>query len=643
MLQRVCSLLRMNPPVILNRGLLFASGSVVPTDDTDGYQPGGFFQDTTNGIVYINEGSVTSCEFNAVTTGGLADVLTIGAFASLLQGSGIPISSSQTAAARIYSDDAGANIATSCRGLLSRFLLTVDASGSSIRALMGQLKLATGVDVTTGIYTAVQGYVELAGTHSVKTGATFSCFDASLEVATALTVDSGGEACGLHVETTGAGSITNNGTCAGILISNASGAPRWPIGLYITGGSAYAAVKVGVQDTGVDLTTTYPFAVEVHCEANADVVAGDTGSTAGIYARYALEVAQTSNCAHIGIFGKLRVKANLGEGNHAGVMGWVEISGSTILGGSATTTTAAGSFAVIAAAGLNLSTGHLNGVLVDCSVDDSATIGGTLAGIRLKKSSGCHPWSTGIQIEAASCTSGIDIKAGTTPNTTRTNHALVIGGRGAAELTVTFTANTALHYEPIQTNFDMAGVASTSASTVNIWQGGITHDTTDMVYLRLKFTDLLTTVKKDVQDVYIHQGEIIFGAASIAASGEVAGIGLVIDGGADAVTCAAYRGINVTMRGAGTPSDAHGIVVHAQSGVFIRDGFRAVAGGTMDAAIRCGDGAYANGPTCFAAFPLTGVDPVVTAGAITHAGTIRKIRCRIGTVEYFFLVSTAPA
>ena len=646
MKERVTSLLRMQPPVLLDRGLLFLSGATVPSDGTDGYQPGCFFQDTTNGIVYVNEGSVTSCEFNAVTTGGLADVLTIGAFASLLQGSGIPISSSQTGAALVYSDDAGTNIATSCRGLLSRFLLTVDASGSSIRAAMGQLKLATGVDVTTGIYTAVQGYVELAGTHSVQTGATFSCFDASLEVTTALTVDSGGEACGLHVETTGAGSITNNGTCAGILVSNAASAPRWPIGLYITGGSAYAAIKVGVQDTGVDLTTTYPYAVEVHCEANADVVAGLTGHTAGFYVRYALETAQTSNTAHVGVFGKLRVKANLGEGDHAGVKGWVEISGSTILGGSSTTTTSAGTFAVIAASTLNLSTGHLNGIVVDCSVDDSATIGGTLAGIRIKKSSGCYAWPTGIQLESASCTTGINIACGTTPNTSRTNHALVIGGRSTAELTVTFTANTALHYEPIQTNFDMAGVAPTSESTVNVWQGGITHDTRDMANLRLKFTDLLTTVAFDCKDVYIHQAEIIL-SGTTTVSREVAVLGLVCNAGSGTITCGTYNGVNITMRGSGTPAHAAGLMIHTTSSAVVAYGLKIY--GTPQPTIGLCMGDYANdnqGPTHLLFVPSgpgADVGPVVQSA--TGAGTAAEgsIKIKVGSSTKYLQYFTASS
>ncbi len=107
MQQRICDMIKMKPPVNADRGVLSASGATVPTDGTDGYQASCYFQDTTNGIIYINEGSVTSCEFNSSTTGGASDILTIGAFSSLTAGSGIAISSTQTGAAKIYSDDNG--------------------------------------------------------------------------------------------------------------------------------------------------------------------------------------------------------------------------------------------------------------------------------------------------------------------------------------------------------------------------------------------------------------------------------------------------------------------------------------------------------------------------------------------------------
>jgi hypothetical protein len=61
----------MSPP-INTRGLLFASGPTVPANGTDGYQPGCLFLHTdgsAGGVLYVNEGSVTLCDFNAVASG----------------------------------------------------------------------------------------------------------------------------------------------------------------------------------------------------------------------------------------------------------------------------------------------------------------------------------------------------------------------------------------------------------------------------------------------------------------------------------------------------------------------------------------------------------------------------------------------
>lgn len=71
MLQRICSLLKIKPPVQDNAGLLLASGATVPADGTAGYQPGCLFQHTDgttyNTVLYCNVGTATSCDFNVVT------------------------------------------------------------------------------------------------------------------------------------------------------------------------------------------------------------------------------------------------------------------------------------------------------------------------------------------------------------------------------------------------------------------------------------------------------------------------------------------------------------------------------------------------------------------------------------------------
>jgi len=53
-------------------GILDAYGNTVPTDATSGYAIGCLFQHTDGGdatALYVNEGTASSCNFNAVTVG----------------------------------------------------------------------------------------------------------------------------------------------------------------------------------------------------------------------------------------------------------------------------------------------------------------------------------------------------------------------------------------------------------------------------------------------------------------------------------------------------------------------------------------------------------------------------------------------
>jgi hypothetical protein len=304
-----------------------------------------------------NKGNVYS--YAITVSGDKAESQSIGSQANTA-GSGVPVSTTYPGSFRVFSDDAGLNIADSVRGIQSRFLLTVDHSAGTIRAMQGQLKLATGVDVTTGVYTALQGYVEMVGTHICKTGAYFSAIDASVEIGTSLTVDSGGSFYGLHVETTGAGTITNNGLCAGIGITKAVGAPSWPYGIYIVPGSATAGLVMGQKSSSAALG--HPIGV-----ANSGDTAGDkaiaifaddanavlASDAQGINSRCLILAAQTGTYGMTALRGHLRIVASVTPSASKGFYGtesYVEASGTYTIGnGSA--------LAILAAAGASVELG----------------------------------------------------------------------------------------------------------------------------------------------------------------------------------------------------------------------------------------------------------------------------------------------
>jgi hypothetical protein len=70
MLPRLKSLLKIFGPPPSTTGLLLVAGPTVPTDGTAGYATGCLFQHTDGGdgtALYVNEGTVLLCDFNAIT------------------------------------------------------------------------------------------------------------------------------------------------------------------------------------------------------------------------------------------------------------------------------------------------------------------------------------------------------------------------------------------------------------------------------------------------------------------------------------------------------------------------------------------------------------------------------------------------
>ena len=247
--------------------------------------------------------------------------------------------------------------------------------------------------------------------------------------------------------------------------------------------------------------------------------------------------------------------------------------------------------------------------------------------------------TTGISMTGTMTTS-IDFTSATiSPDADRTNSVIAIGDR-LGEKTITLPASASQNLDPIQINLNIAGSNPSSTSTINSIYQNITHDTTAMANLRLKCADWSIVVAKNVQDVYVYQGEIDF-SGTTTASGEVAVMGLVLNSGT-ATSCNSWRVLNCTLRGTAAPADAHGIMINAEEGLTVADGIRLMGTG-MQQAIRIGDGSYGQSPVNFVGFPEAGTAPVSTFNGTAHGGTIVKIACKVGSATYYMLASTAPA
>lgn len=153
MIERVCSLLKMMVPE-RNRGYLFASGTTVPTDGDDGYQTGCIFQQTDGGeetALYVNEGSVTSCNFNAVKSPDTMELFDLSDVGTLDYSAGNLL---------VGDGDSYESVAVSgpfnltAAGLLSMDSATVAAAGSvqgDAAELADGFSLVTAADGTKGV------------------------------------------------------------------------------------------------------------------------------------------------------------------------------------------------------------------------------------------------------------------------------------------------------------------------------------------------------------------------------------------------------------------------------------------------------------------------------------------------------------
>lgn len=195
-------------------------------------------------------------------------------------------------------------------------------------------------------------------------------------------------------------------------------------------------LKLGSQGTGIPTSTASPFAAEIHAKTNADdvLVAGDSGLSCGIRCRYEISKAQTNNISLVGVEGRLRVKAGIADGNHAGVMGTIEADAAMPFTGISTTQRSAGAFAIELGASCTFAStsGWLIGVSIDSSVHGTQTGMGniTFAGIRIKKSSGKMAWEYGITFDPADVKVGLYIPGGTASDTGTSGTAIQIGSFG---------------------------------------------------------------------------------------------------------------------------------------------------------------------------------------------------------------------
>lgn len=255
MIGRVCSLLRVNPPLIANRGLLWSSGETVPANATDGYQTGAIFMQTDGAAgtaLYVNEGSITSCSFVPVgqsQAGAVAIAktgsLTLGTFSSSTSGSGKPLSDSVNVAVGIYVDDNGASVGsgTLMRAIRGRTLLTYTAGNreQEVASIIGQVNSVGGTNRHN--MCGVMGSYELSGTATLTVDGQVYTTDSWIQAAVIgrvgvgsakTTINTNGVLAGVAAMSNTTSFVANNGIFPAFYAGRWSGSSltQWSHGIY---------------------------------------------------------------------------------------------------------------------------------------------------------------------------------------------------------------------------------------------------------------------------------------------------------------------------------------------------------------------------------------------------------------------------
>jgi hypothetical protein len=234
MIERLCGIIRMTPPNNEDSGLLFDSGATVPTDGTAGYQTGCLFQHTdgsTGTALYQNEGTNTSCDFNAVAAITAAQEALLGATAGTV------------AASKAVIVDASSDI-TGFRHITATGTVQAEQITSTDDATVaGKVTVGEEIQLTAGAATAA---VALRLGDTATEGLEIKVYDGLTSLTNAVSTDT---AC---VIPAGAVILSVQGNLAKAVTGDASGDDLLAkIGIGISGGDedAYAEFAALTKNT----------------------------------------------------------------------------------------------------------------------------------------------------------------------------------------------------------------------------------------------------------------------------------------------------------------------------------------------------------------------------------------------------------
>ena len=208
----------------------------------------------TDSVLKASDTGSTSAHVIDMADGFLGSFVETGTYSSAAD-KGITLSDSNTRPVSFLFDDSAAALTGNNRAVLSRVYLATDqGSGGTIVSIQGQLKIADNENFTAGRFCGVDGYMEFGGTSSIGSGSYVSAMNARVDVAASktVTVSSGGYLCGIHVHTTGTGTLTSTGSSYGIYINDQGTVDDWKVGIGIA--NSTTGVDIGAWTTAVNFS-----------------------------------------------------------------------------------------------------------------------------------------------------------------------------------------------------------------------------------------------------------------------------------------------------------------------------------------------------------------------------------------------------
>jgi len=625
MLQRIAGLLRHLPPLTVNRGLLYGSGPAVPTDADDGWQTGATFAHTDGGsgtALYVNEGSVTSCNFNTFVTAGYASPLTItptttGTFLDFeleTEWTGGTLIRADFGSATVFASsaigmslDLGANATATHEQDVTGILLTLPASTNS--AASPDLK-GLQVAVTGAMTTAVSGAATYRG----------------VQIATPAITQTAGTVITHGVHVTG-GTITS-GTAVGIELAGA-----WTTGLIIntcTGSAITCIDPITISPNAAG--TLLDFVLETEWVSGTLIRADFSGSTTysaavvGLSLDLGTNIVATSEQDVTGISVVLPASTNTaaspdlkGVVVSGGAITAATSGDPTFMGVQITTPAINCTLDSIVCSGLDITTGAITQTGGTATSNGIAITGGTI-------NSGS---AYGVNLDGA-WTAAVNI-SGT-----------VVTGVAIGNVTGSaITCNDPVTISPRSSGTYLSFALETewvSGSMIDADFGGGTTFTGAVVGVDLDFgTNIVATSEQSVTGYKITLPQ----STNTAASPTLNGLEVAVSGAmtTDTSGTATFNGVKIA-----TPAITQTAGTCTSNGILITGG--AITSGTATGINLAGvfdSGIEVADCVQLLQLPASGTAPVEAGGTIgTHGTASLKIRIEINNVEYFLIASTVP-